>query len=132
MQQDPQYDDVVGEVGDFLQARAEAARAAGVEPERICLDPGIGFGKNLDHNLALLHHLASLRSLGYPIVVGVSRKGFLGRLTGVEDPVDRDLASSVAAALAVERGADIVRVHNVAASREALSVTLAIVRGSGG
>ena len=132
MQQDPRYGDVVSEVGEFLLARADAAKAAGVEAERICLDPGIGFGKNLEHNLTLLHHLPSLRALGYPLVVGVSRKAFLGRLTGVEDPTSRDLASSVAAALAVERGADIVRVHNVAASREALSVALAIVRESGG
>ncbi len=132
MQVDPHYGDIVGEISEFLSTRAQAAIAAGVPPDRICIDPGVGFGKNLGHNLTLLAGLQTLRSLGYPLMVGVSRKSFLGRLTGVEDPAARDLASAVAAALAVERGADVLRVHNVAACREAVAVAVAIVRASGG
>lgn len=132
MQVDPQYEDVVGEVTSFLAGRAEAAQARGIDPGKLALDPGIGFGKNLHHNLALLRHLQLFRSLGFPLVLGVSRKSFLGKITGVDNPVDRDLASSVTAALAVERGADIFRVHNVASCREAVAVALAIVRESGG
>jgi dihydropteroate synthase len=132
MQSDPHYEDVVGEVAEYLVARAGAASLAGVEPDRICLDPGIGFGKTVEHNLEILRRLSELAALGYPLAIGLSRKSFLGRLTGIEDPRQRDLASSVAAALAVERGADLLRVHNVAACQEALGVALAIVRSSGG
>ncbi|HUO45239.1 MAG TPA: dihydropteroate synthase [Acidimicrobiia bacterium] len=132
MQVDPQYEDVVGEVTAFLAGRAEAAQASGIDRDKLALDPGIGFGKNLHHNLALLRHLQVLGTLGLPLVLGVSRKNFLGKITGVDNPADRDLASSVTAALAVERGADIFRVHNVASCREAVAVALAIVRESGG
>jgi dihydropteroate synthase len=132
MQADPQYQDVVGEVAGYLASRAKAAVEAGVEPDRICLDPGIGFGKTVEHNLEILRRLPEFAALGHPLAIGVSRKSFLGRLTGVEDPRARDLASAVAAALAVERGAQVLRVHNVAACREALGVALAIVRESGG
>lgn len=131
MQEEPRYDDVVGEVLAFLQGRAAEVRAAGVNKDSICIDPGIGFGKNLEHNLTLLNRLAELRSLGYPILVGPSRKAFLGTITGHQLPNERDLASAVCAALAVERGADVIRVHNVPACREALQVALAIVRPSG-
>jgi dihydropteroate synthase len=132
MQTEPSYDDVVGEVSSFLVERAALAEAAGVERSRIAIDPGVGFGKTVDHNLVLLRDLGVLADLGYPLVVGTSRKAFLGKVTGRSAPEDRDLASAVSVALAVERGADIVRVHNVSACREAALLTLAIVRGSGG
>jgi dihydropteroate synthase len=128
MQQDPRYDDVVGEVGIFLSARAAAAESAGVDRACICIDPGIGFGKNLDHNLTLLNRLSELKRFGYPIAIGASRKAFLGSLTGRSKPEDRDLASAIASVLAVERGADVIRVHNVSLSKESLQLTLAIVR----
>jgi dihydropteroate synthase len=132
MQTEPSYDDVVGEVSGFLVERAALAEAAGVERSGIAIDPGIGFGKTVDHNLLLLRDLGVLADLGYPLVVGTSRKSFLGKVTGRPTPRDRDLASAVSVALAVERGADIVRVHNVSACREAALLALAIVRGSGG
>lgn len=132
MQTEPRYDDVVGEVSGFLVERAAMAQAAGVERSCIAIDPGIGFGKTVDHNLLLLRDLGVLADLGYPLLVGTSRKSFLGKVTGGSAPGDRDLASAVSVALAVERGADIVRVHNVSACREAALLTLAIVRGSGG
>jgi dihydropteroate synthase len=131
MQEDPRYADVVQEVSSFLLRRAEVAQAAGVRREAICLDPGIGFGKNLEHNLTLLDRLTELTSLGYPVLVGTSRKAFLGSITGQRRPEDRDLATAVTVVMAVERGAKVVRVHNVSVCREALQVALAIVRPSG-
>ena len=132
MQVEPSYADVVGEVSGFLVERAAAAEAAGVERTSIAIDPGIGFGKTIDHNLVLLRDLGVLADLGYPLLVGTSRKSFLGKITGRTASDDRDLASAVSVALAIERGADIVRVHNVSGCREAALLTLAIVRGSGG
>lgn len=131
MQEDPRYEDVVQEVSSFLLDRAAMAEAAGVRREGICLDPGIGFGKNLEDNLTLLDRLTELASLGYPILVGTSRKAFLGSITGQRRPEDRDLATAVTVVMAVERGAKVVRVHNVSVCREALQVALAIVRPSG-
>ena len=132
MQTEPSYNDVVGEVSGFLVERAAQAEAAGVGRSSIAIDPGIGFGKTVDHNLLLLRDLGVLADLGYPLLVGTSRKSFLAKVTGRSAPGDRDLASAVSVALAVERGADIVRVHNVSACREAALLSLAIVRGSGG
>jgi len=132
MQNDPRYEDVVGDIKSFLADRSLAAQHAGVLPDRIAIDPGIGFGKTLEHNVELIREIGSLRSLGFPVLIGASRKKFLRTITGVENPASRDLASAVVAALAVERGADILRVHNVSACREAVAVALAIVRGSGG
>jgi dihydropteroate synthase len=121
MQAAPQYDDPVAEVRAFLAARRDAALAAGVTAERIVLDPGIGFGKTAEHNLALLARQRELLALGAPLLVGWSRKSTLGTLTG--RAVDERLAASVAAAvLAVERGARIVRVHDVAATVDALKL----------
>lgn len=118
---DPQYDDVVTEVRSFLQARVEALRARGVDDARITLDPGIGFGKRTEHNVALLVRQQELLGLGLPLLAGWSRKGVLGRLTGRE--LGDRLVPSVAAALAaVQRGARIVRVHDVAATVDALKV----------
>jgi dihydropteroate synthase len=131
MQEDPRYGDVVAEVEAFLLARAASAREAGVEPACIALDPGIGFGKGLRHNLVLLRDLARLTSHGLPVLVGTSRKSFLGRLTGVEAPELRDGSTAVTVALAVERGASVVRVHDPRSAREAVMVAEAIVRPEG-
>ncbi|MED5621774.1 dihydropteroate synthase [Ideonella sp. BN130291] len=121
MQGDPAYADVVGEVGRFLAERAAELRRQGIAAERITLDPGVGFGKTVQHNLELLQRQHELLALGYPLLVGWSRKSTLGALTG--RPVAERLAGSVAAALAaVQRGARIVRVHDVAATVDALKI----------
>ena len=128
MQAQAQYADVVAEVGQFLKQRALDVQAAGVAAERIVIDPGIGFAKTPEHNLALLQRQTELAGLGWPLLVGWSRKGTLGQLTG--RPVDERLAASVAAALAaVHHGAAIVRVHDVAATVDALKVWQAAVVG---
>jgi dihydropteroate synthase len=127
MQRDPRYADVVREVRDFLAERAEHAVAAGVEPENVILDPGIGFGKTLEHNLALLRHLDELVALGFPVLVGASRKSFLGRITGVEEARDRVPGTVAANVIAYEKGANFLRVHDVRANREALAVARAIL-----
>lgn len=125
MQQDPRYADVVAEVHGFLAERVDALRRAGVAPDRIVVDPGFGFGKTQDHNLELLRHLDRFRGLGAAVLAGLSRKSMLGRITGRE--VGDRLAASVAAALiAVQHGARIVRVHDVAATRDALAVWAAV------
>ncbi len=127
MEASPVYGDVVAEVRDFLAARAAACVAAGVAPESIVVDPGFGFGKTTEHNRALLAHLDAIVALGYPVLVGLSRKSSLGRITG-KSPDDRLPASVTAAFLAVQRGARIVRVHDVAATRDALAVLTAVER----
>ncbi len=126
MQANPTYDDVVDDVKAFLAERLEAAVAAGVAEERIWLDPGIGFGKTLDHNLELLRRLGELRELGRPLVIGTSRKGFLGKIDGSEvgDRLGGTVASSV---LAAAEGADIIRVHDVAETVQAMKVAAAII-----
>ena len=126
MQVEPRYDDVVDEVKAFLAERTEAALAAGVAAERIWLDPGIGFGKTLEHNLELLRRLGELRALGRPLVVGTSRKSFIGKIDGseVDDRLGGTIASSV---LAAAEGADVLRVHDVAESRQALRMAAAIL-----
>jgi dihydropteroate synthase len=129
MQQAPRYDDVVTEVDAFLTARAQACRAAGIAPERICIDPGFGFGKTLEHNLTLLAGLKRLTSGSYPVLVGLSRKSMLAILLQrpVEDRLPGSLALATAAVLA---GARIVRTHDVAATRDAVRVAAAIARRS--
>jgi dihydropteroate synthase len=129
MQDDPRYDDVVGEVAAFLEARLAAAVDAGVPDDAVLLDPGIGFGKSLDHNVALLSALPRLAAIGRPLVVGASRKGVIGQITGRE-VVDRLPGSLGAALAAVAGGASVVRVHDVAATVDALAVFQAI-RGEG-
>ncbi len=126
MQENPTYDDVVDVVKAFLADRLEAAVAQGVEEGRIWLDPGIGFGKTLEHNLELLRRLGELRALGRPLVVGTSRKSFIGRIDGSEvgDRLGGTIASSV---LAVAEGADVLRVHDVAEAHQALRVSNAIL-----
>ena len=127
MQDDPRYDDVVGEVADYLEQRARAAMGAGVQREAIQLDPGIGFGKTAEHSLTLLAHLDRIVALGFPVVLGVSRKGFLARIDrAAKDAQDR-LAGSLAAALAGARaGVATLRVHDVRETRQALAVQAAI------
>jgi dihydropteroate synthase len=126
MQEAPSYDDVVDEVKAFLTERLEAAVAAGIAEERVWLDPGIGFGKTLEHNLELLRRLGELRELGRPLVVGTSRKGFIGKIDGsaVGDRLGGTIASSVFAAA---EGAEVVRVHDVAEMAQASSVASAIL-----
>jgi len=121
MQQDPRYDDVVVEVRDYLLSRAAACRDAGIQPEQILLDPGFGFGKTLTHNLALFRALPELSNLGFPLLVGVSRKRMIAALLG-SDTADRTQGSVVAAMLAVQSGARVVRVHDVRKTVEALRV----------
>jgi len=130
MQADPHYDDVVAEVTGFLVDRVAAAGAVGVERDRIALDPGVGFGKNLAHNLALLGRgVLQLAETGHPVLIGASRKSFLERILGSLPPEDRDLPTVAAHALAIANGAAIVRVHNVVMGTRSARVADAIVRG---
>jgi dihydropteroate synthase len=126
MQENPTYDDVVEDVKSFLAERMEFAVGEGIAKERIWIDPGIGFGKTVRHNLELLQRLGELRELGRPVVVGTSRKGFIGSLTGREadDRLGGTIASNV---LALSGGADVLRVHDVAEVREAVRVAEAIL-----
>jgi dihydropteroate synthase len=128
MQADPHYDDVVTEVRGFLAERLEAAVAAGIGRDRLCIDPGIGFGKNLAHNLALLRSIRSFAELGVPVLVGASRKRFIGELSGAGDPADRLEGSVAAAVWCASQGVEMVRVHDVAPTVRALRVVDAIVR----
>jgi len=118
----PPYDDVVEDVRRFLVERAETCQAAGIARERIVLDPGLGFGKSVAENMALIAGAGRLADAGYPVLIGASRKSFIGRLTGIEEPRRRDAASVWLAVEAVRRGAAIVRVHDVAGTRQALAV----------
>jgi dihydropteroate synthase len=131
MQLEPRYDDVVREVRDFLADRIRYAVEGGVEQDRIIIDPGIGFGKTLDHNLALLRGLPQLAGLGQPLLVGASRKTFVGKILEV-DPGERLEGSLAAAVVAVLAGASIIRAHDVKETRKALRVADAIRFGTGG
>jgi dihydropteroate synthase len=124
MQESPHYDDVVDDVKAFLEERLAAATAAGIAEERIQLDPGIGFGKTLEHNLELLRRLDELVAIGRPLVIGTSRKTFLGRITG-RDVTERVHATVATSVIAFERGARVFRVHDVAATADALAVAAA-------
>jgi dihydropteroate synthase len=128
MQDDPRYDDVVSEVKAFLAERLAFAVAEGVAEERVMLDPGIGFGKTIDHNLELLARLGEIAALGRPVVVGVSRKSFLGAITGREAD-ERAVATAAANVLALERGASVFRVHDVRETLDALAVAAATLAG---
>ncbi len=125
MQQQPHYDHVTGEVRDYLEARVRAAEAAGIARSRIVIDPGFGFGKSQTHNLTLLRELREMRSIGCAVLAGLSRKSMLGKITG-RDAAQRVYASVAAALIAVQNGAHIVRVHDVAATRDALAVWEAV------
>jgi dihydropteroate synthase len=127
MQADPRYEDVVAEVTSFLEERLAFAVQAGIPEERVCLDPGIGFGKSVEHNLELVRRLDVLLALGRPVLIGFSRKRSLGRLLGDPDATTGSLAASLAAAVAAyERGATILRVHDVRETVEALTVAEAM------
>jgi dihydropteroate synthase len=130
MQKEPHYEDVVREVRDFLAERAEHAVAAGVRPENVIVDPGIGFGKNLEHNLALLRNLDAIVDLGFPVLIGASRKSFIEKITGVQEARDRVSGTVATTVLAYERGATFFRVHDVRANREALAVADAVLHTS--
>ncbi len=126
MQREPVYDDVVRDVTGFLRERLAACENAGIDPGRVILDPGFGFGKNHAHNVALLANLRELAALGRPVLVGLSRKSTLGALTG-RDTADRLAASIAAATVAVLNGATIVRAHDVAATVDAVRIARAII-----
>ncbi len=129
MQQAPVYDDVVREVVAHLAERVRVAEARGIDPARIALDPGIGFGKRIEHNLALLRHLDQLVALGHPVLVGTSRKSFLGRLTG-RDVGERLMATAASVAIAIANGAHIVRVHEPGELADVIAVADAIRNGA--
>lgn len=126
MQKNPQYKDVVKEVKQFLQSAIEIAMACGVKKEAITIDPGIGFGKTLEHNLLLLRHLGQFQSLGCPILVGVSRKSFIGKLCDQPDPQQRLWGTAAACAVAIMHGAQMLRVHDARAIYDVCKVTDAI------
>lgn len=125
MQANPQYQNIVSEVKDFLQQRLDAAKAVGISPDRLVIDPGFGFGKTLQHNYTLLNQLNEFTTLNVPVLAGLSRKSMLGAITG--NNVEHRIHESIAAALlAVIKGAKIVRVHDVKASKDALSIYTAM------
>jgi len=127
MQDDPRYEDVVSEVKAFLEERLQFAVREGADEQRILLDPGIGFGKTVSHNLELIDRLDEIVALGRPVAIGASRKSFIGRITGRQDPFDRVAGTVAINALAYERGARIFRVHDVAPSRDGLAMAAATV-----
>ena len=129
MQRDPRYGDVVADVRAFLAERLEHAIGAGIAEERIWLDPGMGFGKTIDHNLELLARLDEIVALGRPVVVGTSRKSFLGTITGGREPGERIAGTIATNVIALTRGASVFRVHDVAEARDALLVAAATLRG---
>lgn len=129
MQESPTYDDVRAEVKEFFEDRFSALIEGGVLPERIVLDPGIGFGKTLEHNLALLRELPALAVSGRPLLLGVSRKSFLGTLTGNDDPAGRDLTTAAVTSFAREQGVLLHRVHSVRPNLESLRMTEGILNG---
>jgi dihydropteroate synthase len=131
MQEDPRYDDVVDDIKAFLSERVAFAVGQGIAEDRIAVDPGIGFGKTIEHNLELLRRLDEIAALGFEVVIGTSRKSFLGRLTGRDDPHDRVAATLATTVLAFERGATVFRVHDVAETADALKVAAATLRHDG-
>ena len=127
MQLEPTYLDVVGDIAEFFAERLTTATADGIDPATVVIDPGIGFGKTVAHNLELIRRLPELTELGPPVLVGASRKRFLGTVLDIDDPTARDRATAILSAMLFERGAGIVRVHDPAGSREALTLVRAIV-----
>lgn len=126
MQTQPEYQDVVSEVTHFLTQRVNACRASGIAADRIVLDPGFGFGKHLEHNQALMQNLSRLIAMGYPVLVGVSRKTMIGEILNHAPVSERMIGSVVAAVIAAQKGAAIVRVHDVLETRQALDVLMAL------
>lgn len=130
MQDDPVYEDLMGELSAYLRESARRAEGDGIRS--VLVDPGVGFGKSRDHNIEILRRMGELRDLGYPLVVGVSRKSFIGAITGVEAAGERLIGSKVAEAFAVIGGADVIRTHDVGAAVEAARMGEAVRRGSAG
>ncbi|MEA1991437.1 MAG: dihydropteroate synthase [Thermodesulfobacteriota bacterium] len=128
MQVEPHYEDVVGEVKGFLEKRMAWANSKGIPKEKMLIDPGIGFGKSFQDNLVLINRLEEFTELGVPVMVGVSRKAFLGAIAGINEAGGRDVATLGAIAASAMRGADLVRVHNVALTRQVLRVVDAICK----
>ena len=126
MQKNPSYDSVVDDIRDFLRERVLACREAGIESSRIVLDPGFGFGKTLEHNLELLARLDEVAALGFPVLAGMSRKSMLGTITGRNRPAERVAASVAAHLIAAQKGATVLRVHDVAETVDALKVQHAV------
>jgi len=122
MQAEPKYEDVVSEVLEFLSKRAKRAEKFGIPKERIFIDPGIGFGKTLEHNLELLRNIHKFVATGYRVCIGTSRKSFIGKLTGKENPANRIFGTAATVALCVAAGVSIVRVHDVAEMVEVLNI----------
>jgi dihydropteroate synthase len=129
MQDRPNYSDVMGEVIEFLSERIRAAEAAGLAREKILADPGIGFGKTLDHNLSLMRQQRELLALGRPVVIGTSRKGFIGKITGETEPSKRLFGTAASVAWSIANGADIVRVHDVGPMTQVVRMMRAIIGG---
>jgi len=127
MQEDPTYRDVVEELYAFFLERLNWAVDKGIKEENLLIDPGIGFGKTTAHNLAILRNLSAFRSLGRPIVVGASRKRFLGEVLGIDEPRERDVATAATTTMAVLAGAHIVRVHRVGPNRQAAGIARAVL-----
>lgn len=127
MQREPTYDDVVGEILHFLLERARHAESFGIPSERVFIDPGIGFGKTLQHNLSLLRYVDRFVATGYHVLVGTSRKRFIGSITGREQPSDRAFGTAATVALCAAAGVSLVRVHDVAAMRDVVRVTHAVL-----
>lgn len=132
MQEEPRYADVTAEVSGYLAARARELEAAGIDRQRIMLDPGLGFGKTTAHNLEMLRHLGQFVSLGYPLLIGASRKRFIGEITDVATPDDRVHGSVAVAVWSAMHGADVVRVHDVEATVQALAIIAALAGGEKG
>ena len=130
MQVNPTYSDVTGDVAEFFDDRLFAAARAGIKPERVLLDPGIGFGKSMQHNLELLRRLPELAALGRPLVVGTSRKGFVGKITGEADPARRLFGTAATVAWSVANGAGVVRVHDVGPMAQVVRMIRAIQAGA--
>jgi len=128
MQVNPTYDDLMGELIEFFRERIDYAAAAGIPENRIIIDPGIGFGKTFDHNLMILNRLRELTSLGRPLLLGTSRKAFIGKITGAETAGERDTGTGATTAIGVYHGARIIRAHNVLMTRHIVDVTDAIKR----
>ncbi len=126
MQVDPYYEDVIGEVKGFLEKRIAWANSRGIPKEKMLIDPGIGFGKSFQDNLVLINRLQEFTELGVPVMVGVSRKAFLGAIAGIKEAEERDIATLGAIAASAMRGANLVRVHNVALTKQVLRVVDAI------
>lgn len=129
MQINPTYEDCVREIAEFLKQQAEAALKAGLPKDRIIVDPGIGFGKTVEHNLEILRRLREIKALGFPVLIGTSRKSFIGKILGIEIPAERVWGTAATVAIAIANGADIVRVHDVREMAQVVRMADAILRG---